>query len=122
MFDKEILRLLTRIEDIKKRLASLGEMRPGSLSRQYNVCGNPTCRCKDPENPKKHGPYYQVSYSHKGKSTTQFVKIDALAETKKQLKNYQTFKRLTEEWVELSVEIAKLRKKAEKQNSKKESS
>jgi len=57
-----------------------------------------------------------------GKSTTQFVKIDALAETKKHLKNYQTFKRLTEEWVELSVEIAKLRKKAEKQNSKKESS
>ena len=122
MYDKEIFRLLARIEDIKKHLASLGEMRPGSLSRQYNVCGNPTCRCKAPDNPKKHGPYYQVSYSHKGKSTTQFVKIDALAETKKQLKNYQTFKRLTEEWVELSVEIAKLRKKAEKQKSKKESS
>ena len=122
MCDKEILRFLARIEDIKKHLASLGEMRPGSLSRQYNVCGNPTCRCKDPENPKKHGPYYQVSYSHKGKSTTQFVKIDALAETKKQLKNYQTFKSLTEEWVALSVEIAKLRKKAEKKNSKKASS
>jgi hypothetical protein len=35
---------------------------------------------------------------------------------------FQTFKSLTEEWVELSVEIAKLRKKAEKKNSKKASS
>lgn len=122
MNDNEISLFLARIEDIKKHLASLGEMRPGSLSKQYNVCGNPTCRCKDPENPKKHGPYYQVSYSHKGKSTTQFVKIDALTETKKQLKNYQDFKKLTEEWVALSVEIAKLRKKAEKKNSKKTSS
>lgn len=59
---------------------------------KYNVCGNPNCRCKDPENPKKHGPYYQISYSHKGKSMTQFVKMDAMVETQKQLKNFYLYK------------------------------
>ena len=100
-----------RIKEIKKSLSELGEMRPGSLSQQYNVCGNPTCRCKDKKNPQKHGPYYQVSYSHKGRSTTEFVKQDMLAENRRQLENFQAFKNLTAEWVDLSVTIAKLRKK-----------
>jgi len=111
MNTQEIVCWKSRIEEIKKRLAAMGEMRPGSLSKQYNVCGNPTCRCKDPKNPQKHGPYYQLSYSHKGKSTTEFVKRGTVTETRKQLKNYRTFKKLTEEWVELSVKIARLRKK-----------
>jgi hypothetical protein len=118
MIAEEIVQCQTRIEEIKKRLVSLGEMRPGSLSKQFNVCGNPTCRCKDPKNPKKHGPYYQVSYTHKGKSSTQFVKRDNVTETKTQLENYRTFKKLIDEWVDLSVKIARLRKKEEGRKSK----
>lgn len=86
------------------------EMRPGALSRQYNVCGNPNCRCKDPKNPKRHGPYYQLSYTHNGKSRTEFVRKEMVGEVKKQLKNYQVFRRLTREWVDLSLEISRLRR------------
>lgn len=82
-------------------------MRPGALSEQYNVCGKPGCRCKDPRHPKKHGPYYQLSYTHLGKSTTEFVKRDMVEEVRRQLANYTRFKQLTEQWVELSVRIAK---------------
>jgi len=43
-----------RIDAIKRQIVALGRLRPGTLSQQYNVCGNPTCRCKaDP--PQKHG-------------------------------------------------------------------
>lgn len=49
-----------RIQQIKAELGALGEMRPGSLSEQYNVCGKPNCRCKDPKNPQRHEPYYQL--------------------------------------------------------------
>ncbi len=111
MTTKQIQSWQARIAQIKESLAELGEMRPGSLSKQYNVCGNPTCRCKDPKNPKKHGPYYQISYTHKGKSTTEFVKRENAPEARRQLKNYQRFKKLIEEWVDLSVKIAKMRKK-----------
>jgi len=100
-----------RIHEIKQELGELGEMRPGSISEQYNVCGNPTCRCKDPKEPKKHGPYYQLSYSHQGRSTTEFVKREAVVQVRQQLDNYRTFKRLSKEWVDLSVRIARLRKK-----------
>ena len=65
--------LQRQIEKLKGDLAALGDLRPGSLSTQYNVCGSPGCRCKATP-PQKHGPYYQVSYTRKGKSSSKFVK------------------------------------------------
>ena len=76
--------LQRQIEKVKRDLAALGDLRPGSLSTQYNVCGSPGCRCKaDP--PVKHGPYYQVSYTRKGKSSTKLVKKEDLASRVRQL-------------------------------------
>ena len=103
---------LARIAQIKKSLAALDEMRPGSISEQYNVCGNPSCICRDRTNPKKHGPYYQLSYTHNGKHTTEHVTQEMINEARKQLKNYRRFEDLTQEWVDLSVALAKLRKAA----------
>lgn len=105
-----------KIERIKIKLMEIGDMRPGSLSKQYNVCGNPTCRCKDPEKPKRHGPYHQLSYTHRGKHTTEFVKKENLAAVKSQLKNYAKFRKLTDEWVDLAIQSAKMRKGNPKQD------
>ena len=58
-------KLQQRIDRLKSQIGELGPMRPGSLSRQYNVCGKPGCRCKDPKNPRRHGPYYKVSYVYR---------------------------------------------------------
>jgi len=96
-----------RIRGIKQELLELGEMRPGALSEQYNVCGKPGCRCKDKRAPKKHGPYYQISYTHLGKSTSEFVKRDRVPEVRKQLARYAKFRRLTQEWVTLSLRVAR---------------
>lgn len=110
MNKKETEKLHVQIQRIKKQLFELGDLRPGSLSTQYNVCGNPNCRCKHPEKPVKHGPYYQISYTRKGRSKTEFVKAEDVKMVKQQLKNYQTFKKLIDDWVELSLAIARLRK------------
>ena len=107
-----------RINRIKEELAALGDMRPGTLSTQYNVCGKPGCRCKDPVEPRKHGPYYQLSYSHRGKSTTEFVKKPMLPTVRMQLRNYAKFRKLTEEWVALSVKISRARVKQAKAGSR----
>ncbi len=105
---REEARLERQIERIKRDLAQLGELRPGSLSTQYNVCGSPGCRCKaDP--PKKHGPYYQISYTRKGKSSTRFVRKEDLPNVRRQLKNYQRMKTLVERWVDLASELSTLR-------------
>lgn len=99
-----------RIENIKRQLAELGDLRPGSLSEQYNVCGNPTCRCKaDP--PQKHGPYQQLSWTRKRKSKTRFVKRPELAPVREQLKNYERLQTLIDQWVDLSIELCDLKLK-----------
>ena len=96
------------IEKVKRDLAALGDLRPGSLSTQYNVCGSPGCKCKaDP--PVKHGPYFQVSYTRKGKSSTKFVKKEDLPEVRKQLKNDERMKLLIEKWIDLAMELSILR-------------
>jgi hypothetical protein len=110
MNTKKITALQERIRRIKEKILAIEQMRPGSLSKQFNVCGNPNCRCKDPDHPKKHGPYYQISYTRKGKSTTEFVRKEMLANVKKELKAYQEFKKLTDEWIDLSIEVGKLRR------------
>jgi hypothetical protein len=107
-----------RIQQIKNQLVGLGDMRPGSLSRQYNVCGKPGCRCKDPENPRRHGPYYQLSWVHRGKSTTQFVRRPFVAQVKAQLVTYKTLRRLTQEWVDLALQAATLKLEAAKKEAK----
>lgn len=101
-----------RIEQIKKELAGLGPMRPGSLSEQYNVCGTPGCRCKDPKKPEKHGPYYHLNYTWRGKARTEFVKADAVEALRVQVQTYKQFRALCAEWVDVSLELAKLQRAA----------
>ncbi len=99
--------LLRRIQKIKKDLVALGDLRPGSLSEQYNVCGKPGCRCKaDP--PQKHGPYFQLGWTRKRKSTTRFVRRPNLLAVRTQLKNYQQLQALVDQWIDLSIQLCEL--------------
>ena len=100
--------LQQRIDKIKQQIAALGDLRPGALSQQYNVCGSPGCQCKATP-PIKHGPYYQISIKRHGKSTTQFVREQDLAEVQTQLNNYRRLRELVDEWITLSSEISSLR-------------
>ncbi len=92
---------------IKEALHALGPMLPGSISTQWNVCGKKGCKCKDPDNPKKHGPYYQLSFSIAGKSSTMFLKRDELAAARKCIARYQRFKELNVKLIAAYVEEAR---------------
>ena len=105
-------RIQHQIEHLQKQLTELGPMHPGSLSEQYNVCGKPRCRCKDPEKPRRHGPYYQLSWVHRGKSTSRFIRPGFVAQLKAELATYRTFRKLTAQWVELALQAAQRRLQA----------
>ena len=100
--------LQQRINRLKSHISALGPMRPGSLSRQYNVCGKPGCRCKDSRNPRRHGPYYQLNYVYGGKKTSEFVKPQNLKAVRRQLANYKRFRQLTNQWVGSALKLARL--------------
>jgi hypothetical protein len=109
-----------RVEKIRRELQRVGEMRPGSLNKQLTVCGRSGCRCLDPKKPKRHGPYYQLSYVHQGKSTSQFIQEELVPIVVRQLKNYKQFKSLTAEWIDLALAIAKEKLALDKQRLKSE--
>jgi len=115
IMNRRIQSLEKRVETIKRELAQLRDLRPGSLSKQYNVCGNPNCRCKASP-PKKHGPYYQLSSTRKGKSRSKFVRKEDVAAVRAQLKNYAKLRKLTERWIDLAEELAILRLEKDKQS------
>ena len=97
-----------QIAMIKRDLLELGDLRIGSLSRQYNVCSTPGCRCKASP-PKKHGPYYQLSFTRKGKSGTNNVRKDSLPIVRRQLRNYAKLRKLMDRWVELATKLSVLK-------------
>jgi hypothetical protein len=92
--------------ELKRSLIALleeGQMIPGSIKKQWNVCGMPGCRCKDPREPRKHGPYYQLSFTLAGKSTSMFIK-DAEYELMRTANDrYRKFKALSLELVQAYV-------------------
>ena len=109
--------LRRRIERIQQQLLELGDLRPGSLSEQYNVCGNPGCRCKEDPS-KRHGPYYQLSWTRAKKSTTRFIRKPDAPTVKEQMKNYDLLRTLVDDWVDASIEICELKLKASRADSR----
>jgi hypothetical protein len=103
-----------RIQRIKQQIGQLGDLRPGALSQQYNVCGSPGCQCKASP-PVKHGPYYQISFTRHGKSSSQFVREEDLKQVQQQLENYRRLRELVDEWVTLSHQLSTLRLREKRQ-------
>lgn len=95
------------IARIKEALAALGPMLPGSISTQWNVCGKAGCRCKDPDRPQRHGPYYQLSFSVGGRSSTLFLRKEEVPEVRACIERYRRFKQLTSELVAAYVREAR---------------
>lgn len=96
-----------RIDSIKRRIGELEPFLPGSISEQYNVCGKAGCACKDPVKPQKHGPYYQLSFSVRGKSSSMFLAQEVVAEARRRTARYRQFKDLCFELVDAYVQLAR---------------
>lgn len=100
MMNKGQVTIETEIAKIKKALLELGRMHPGSLSQQKRSRGDSS----------RGGVYYQLSYSHAGKGHTKYVRSEDVPEVTQEIENYRRFRGLTTKWVELAIELAKLRR------------
>ena len=96
MTNKKLAQIEQRIEKAKTKLVLIGEMRPGSLTRQYKHSEDQT------------GAYYQISYTLDMKSRTEYVRKECVSDIRKQIANYKRFKKLITEWIKLSIEHSKL--------------
>jgi len=94
---KKLAAIEKKIVGLKAELLKIGEMRPGSLTRQYQ------------NRKEKKGGYYQISYTHKMQSRTEYVKPELVEDIQKQIKNFKRFKELTQMWIDLALEHSKLK-------------
>jgi len=112
MTTKRQAQIEKQIQNIKEELDRLGPMRPGSLTRQY----------KRPK--EKEGAYYQLSYTHKMRSRTEYVRPQFVEEIRQQVGVYKRFKKLVEKWIDLAIEDSQLTmnptraKKGQRKNEK----
>ncbi len=90
-------KLIARIDRVKRQISELGPMRPGTITRQY----------RKPLERKQ--PFYQISYTHKMKSRTEYLRKEHLAAIRKETATFKRFKKLMEQWVDLSLELSQLR-------------
>lgn len=99
---KRILQIQRRVEKIKQLLLNIGEMRPGSLTMQY-------------QKPKeKKGRFYQISYTYKMRSKTEYVRPEFVKNLKDQVAQFKKFKKLMQEWIDLAIEHSQLKMKIAK--------
>ncbi len=89
----KIAKLRKKIEKLKGEISELGDMRPGSLTRQTRSWGK---------------SYWQISWTHRGKGGTGYVSEERYREVKKQTDNYRKFKEMSLKLVDLYLELAKL--------------
>ena len=88
-----------RIRKIQQELLALGPMRPGSITRQYRL----------PKEKKR--PFYQISYTHRMQSRSEYVRSENLAALRRETANFKRFRKLVDRWVALSLAASQLRAK-----------
>lgn len=97
----ELVKRERQIRTLFARMAHLGAMRPGTLSVQY----------RNPE--EKKTPFNQLSYTHKGKSRSEYVRPENLTTARREVETYKKFRLLVDEITTLSLEASRLRHKRE---------
>ncbi len=79
--------------ELKHRILALGWARPGSVTRRFMPCGQPTCRCMG-KPPQLHGPYYQWSHKIAGKTVSLRLTEDQARIAMEWAENYKLLKKL----------------------------
>jgi hypothetical protein len=92
----------------QKLLKQLGKWPPvlrGSLRRHMNRCGNPACRCHDPDSPVLHGPYQYLSHRHQNKTHTILLTENKLPHAREWVANYKRLIRAIYRLAEVNFRI-----------------
>ncbi|MBS3906931.1 MAG: hypothetical protein KGZ49_07830 [Syntrophaceae bacterium] len=100
---KKLDQIKRQIAGIKEELMTVGEMRPGSLTYQYQ-------RPKE-----KKGGFYQISYTYLMKSKTEYVKAEFVKDLKRQIATFKRFKKLMQQWTDLAIRHSQMKIKLAKE-------
>jgi hypothetical protein len=90
-------------------ISSLHDMRPGSIVGAIRRCGKPTCHCAQPKDA-GHGPSLRITHKQHGKTVTEALPTSAaVRKAGQEIAEFRRFQQLSEELVEVSEQICRLR-------------
>jgi hypothetical protein len=108
MAQRKLDRLEEAIQGIKREIGKLGALRPGSLSKQARKTKT------------KYGAYWHLSYTHRGKGHTQYIRDTFVSQVKAEVSNFKRFRKLIDRLIALSIERSQLKMKTDKKQRKDE--
>ena len=103
MSESKLERLEEAIHGIKREIGEIGAMRPGSLSQQQAR-----------KTKTKYGAYWHLSYTHRGKGHTQYIREAVVPQVKAETSNFKRFRKLIDRLITLSIERSQVRMKTGK--------
>ena len=90
------------IESIKREIGKLGTLRPGSLSKQARKTKT------------TYGAYWHLSYTHRGKGHTEYIRDAFVPQVKADVSNIKRFRKFIDRLITLSIERSQLKIKMKK--------
>ena len=94
---------------ILRQIASLGDLRPGSICAVARRCGKPTCHCAKPNDP-GHDPQLRLTRKVDGKTVAEsFASPAAFHKAQAEIHEYQRLQQLCAKLVDLNDRICRLR-------------
>ncbi|MHC4868041.1 MAG: DUF6788 family protein [Planctomycetota bacterium] len=112
MPDSSLLhQLLVRSQTLKSQIATISDMRPGSLMERYRKCGKPNCHCAK-RGAQGHGPDWILTREVHGKTVTKTIASGlAVQQTRSHIQQYKRFRELVRQLVEVNEQICEIRLK-----------
>ena len=102
MSHSKLERLEEAIQEINRQIGKLGALRLGSLSKQARKTKT------------TYGAYWHLSYTHRGKGHTQYIRDAFVPQVKAEVSNFKRFRKLIDRLITLSIERSQLRMKTDK--------
>lgn len=104
-----IAALEARRAELLHSIATLNDMRPGSIVGAVFRCGKPTCHCAQPDDP-GHGPNLRLTYKWHGKTVTEALPTPAaVRKAEQEIAEFRSYQQLSRELVEVSERVCRLR-------------
>ena len=111
MPEESIAALEQRRAHLCQQLASIGEMRSGSLMARCRRCGKTGCGCAPPGKAQR-GPVLSLTRKQSGKTVTRIIPARAAEQAWAEAAEYRRFRRLSQELIEASDALSEARMRA----------
>ena len=104
--EKRLERLGEDYQRLKKQVAELGYVVPGTVQKRSYRCGKPNCRCMTDEI--LHGPYYQWTRKIQGRTVNINLDREAAAIVQEWIRNNRELRRLCTRLEKTSLQMLQI--------------